>query len=220
MTQVFIGKICRRLPCLSLTVKAVPIQPDGGRSRRRGKADYRFKAYSTDIYIDTAMLFSMPEDQQNTEQTAEQISAALFSLLLSVARSMPRDLSRTGVATLNLLQLSGPQRITRLAELEGVTQPTMTTLLDRLENIGLVERHPDDSDGRATLISLSKSGVSYLSQRQQIGTRRIADLITRLPSDQTLRLADALAALVSLSQAAAIPRATHNSKSQSTQGGK
>jgi len=166
------------------------------------------------------MLFSMPEDQRNTNQTAEQISAALFSLLLSVARSMPRDLSRTGVATLSLLQLSGPQRITRLAELEGVTQPTMTTLLDKLENIGLVERHPDDSDGRATLISLSEFGVSYLSQRQQIGTERIADLIARLPRDQAQRLADALAALVSLSKVAAAQMAAHASKSQSTQGGK
>ncbi|TAN31037.1 MAG: MarR family transcriptional regulator [Actinomycetota bacterium] len=166
------------------------------------------------------MLFSMPENAPISKKTAEHISAALYSLLVSVARSMPRDLSRTGVATLSRLEQSGPQRITRLAELEGVTQPTMTTLLDKLAHMGLVERHPDESDGRATLISLSRFGKSYLSQRQQIGTERIADLVSRLPSEQIQLLADALTSLTSLSQAAALLLAVDTSTSQSIQGGK
>ena len=38
---------------------------------------------------------------------------------------------------------TGPRRITDLAEAEAVAQPTITTLVGRLERDGLVRRAPD-----------------------------------------------------------------------------
>jgi DNA-binding MarR family transcriptional regulator len=71
--------------------------------------------------------------------------AALLTRLL--ARQLRGELSRPEIGVLNTLQ-SGPRRITDLAELEGVAQPTMTQLVKRLERQGLVARagQPGDAD--------------------------------------------------------------------------
>ena len=134
----------------------------------------------------------------------EELASSLYSLMISVIHNMPRDMSKTGVATLNTLADSGPLRITRLADLEGVAQPSMTLLVDRLERQGLVERRRDNNDRRATLISLTDAGRSYLSRRKQVGTERLADLIAELPNEQARLLLDALPAISRLRQAAGI----------------
>jgi len=162
----------------------------------------------------------MSVEKVTSTYKSEQLSAALYSLLVSVARSMPRDISRTGVSVLNTLEQIDPQRITRLAEIENVTQPTMTLLIDKLQLMGLVERHRDNDDRRATLISLTRTGKSYLSQRRRIGTERISDLIANLPSEQTNLLIDALTAITNLSRIGTTILSTDRSISHPTKGGR
>lgn len=60
--------------------------------------------------------------------------------------------------TLAALIERGPARISDLAELERIRQPTMTTLIRRMVDEGLVERTADPGDGRATLISVTSAG--------------------------------------------------------------
>lgn len=149
----------------------------------------------------------------------DEVSASLYSLLISVAHSMPRDVSRTGVATLTTLAQSGPLRVTRLADLEGVAQPSMTILADKLEQLELVERRRDASDRRATLISLTPKGRSYLRRRQRIGAAHLDELIASLPNDQIRLLVEALPAITSLSHAASRLTDTGSSELQASDGG-
>src|ERR1700761_547870 len=65
--------------------------------------------------------------------------------------------SRTEVGVLRKLT-TGPRRITELAADEGVTQPAITLLVNRLQERGWVERIPDESDRRAVLVSLTPQG--------------------------------------------------------------
>jgi DNA-binding MarR family transcriptional regulator len=51
-----------------------------------------------------------------------------------------------------------PRRITELAAAEGVTQPAITLLVNRLEERGWVERAPDPTDARAVLVGLTPHG--------------------------------------------------------------
>lgn len=46
----------------------------------------------------------------------------------------------------------------RLAELEGVRPQSMATTIASLEDLGLVVRTPDPSDGRRQLVSLTQAG--------------------------------------------------------------
>src|ERR1700729_2579906 len=78
-------------------------------------------------------------------------AAALYGLPSTLLRRVPRDLSLTSLATLSTLDRTGPRRITDLAAVEGITQPSMTVLVTALERGGMASRHSDPDDGRVTL---------------------------------------------------------------------
>lgn len=46
--------------------------------------------------------------------------------------------------------------------MEGVTQPAVTQLVNRLERRGWVERHTDERDARAVLVALTAAGQAAL----------------------------------------------------------
>ena len=107
-----------------------------------------------------------------------------------------RDLSLTAVATLSSLDRQGPQRITTLAIAEGVSQPSMTQLIQRLEQRGLVARSSDPAAGRVALVTVTDQGRAALAARRQRNAERIAELLSDLPEPEVQALADSLAAVL------------------------
>lgn len=81
-------------------------------------------------------------------------SSRLTRLLASFGS---RELSRTESGLLITL-LDGPRRVTELAETEALAQPSVTRLVDRLEERGLVERARAAEDGRVVLVAISPQG--------------------------------------------------------------
>src|SRR6201996_595698 len=73
-------------------------------------------------------------------------------------REAPSGLSRAAASVLVTLRDEGPQRVTALAAHENVTQPTMSTLIRRLERRGLVVRNADAADRRACLVEVTEEG--------------------------------------------------------------
>ncbi|MCL2393978.1 MAG: MarR family transcriptional regulator [Acidimicrobiaceae bacterium] len=79
-----------------------------------------------------------------------------------------RQLTRTEAGLLATL-LDGPRRITELAETEGLAQPSVSKLVDKLEARHLVLRGRAADDGRAVLVSISTEGERTLeSARSEI----------------------------------------------------
>jgi DNA-binding MarR family transcriptional regulator len=72
-------------------------------------------------------------------------------------------LSRTEVGLLAALS-SRPHRITELAAREGITQPAVTQLVNRLQRRGWVERRTDPGDGRVVLVALTGAGREALER--------------------------------------------------------
>ena len=120
---------------------------------------------------------------------------ALYALLTTLLRRVPRDLSLTSLATLSTLSRTGPRRITDLAVIEGITQPSMTVLVTSLERAGLVARHSDPADGRVTLVALTAEGSRYLHSRRSAGTDALARLVDKLAPGEAAALAAAIPAL-------------------------
>jgi DNA-binding MarR family transcriptional regulator len=122
----------------------------------------------------------------------------LLELVTLVVRGVSgrRDLSLTAVATLISLDRQGSQRITTLATAEGVSQPSMTQLIQRLEQRGLVARGSDPADGRVALVTVTDQGRAALAARRKRSAERIAGLLADLPEPDVLTLADALAAVL------------------------
>ena len=55
-------------------------------------------------------------------------------------------------------------RLTDLAARAGMTRPSMLELVDELERAGYLERRPDERDGRAKLICLTRDGRRVVAQ--------------------------------------------------------
>ncbi|MGA4932551.1 MarR family winged helix-turn-helix transcriptional regulator [Streptomyces incarnatus] len=111
-----------------------------------------------------------------------------------------RDLSFTAASTLARLEREGPVRLTLLAAAEGVAQPSMTQLVQRLERQGLVMRVDDAVDGRVTLIAVTDAGREVLAARRRSRDARLADLVAGLPDDDRRALADAMRVVAPLVQ--------------------
>jgi DNA-binding MarR family transcriptional regulator len=129
---------------------------------------------------------------------AAELDARLIALWRTVGRFGRQDLSRTSASVLAALRDGGPQRVTALAAAESVAQPSMTTLLSRLERDGLVARGHDPADARAVLVTITAEGLERLTT---IRATRAAAIEARLaalePADREA-IAAAIPALAKL----------------------
>jgi DNA-binding MarR family transcriptional regulator len=121
-------------------------------------------------------------------------SALLTRLLL---RQLGGELSRSEAGLLNTLR-AGPRRITELAELEGLAQPTMTLLVKRLERHGLVIRERRDDDGRVVRVRLTEAGIAALEDYRAQAGAVLGAYLAEMPDHQLDALAAATEALAEL----------------------
>ena len=120
-----------------------------------------------------------------------------------VVRSNTRDIGITASLTLVTLDACGPRRITELAEMEGVSQPSMSGVVSGLERAGLVERHPDEQERRVVLVAITTSGRRYLVQRRRSSAEMLGRLIATLDDGEARALLGAVPVLERLSLQAA-----------------
>ncbi|MFF1815819.1 MarR family winged helix-turn-helix transcriptional regulator [Kribbella sp. NPDC058245] len=102
-----------------------------------------------------------------------------------LTRLASRDVSALPHAAMRLLgrlDELGPTRISDLAKADRTSQPTMSTLVQRLEEQGWVRREPDPSDSRASLISLTKTGLTELQRARQEAGAALAARLRHLPA--------------------------------------
>jgi DNA-binding MarR family transcriptional regulator len=87
---------------------------------------------------------------------------------------------------LALLADEGQVRISVLAAASGVTQPSMTELVGRLQREELVTRLTDPQDARATLVDITTRGRARRAKLQKCIHDRVVELLDMLPAeDQT-----------------------------------
>lgn len=121
-------------------------------------------------------------------ETADRLRLAIVRTARRLRQEAGEHLSPSSVAALATIERRGPLAPSELAELERVKRPTITRVVARLEEAGLVERTNDPTDGRAFLVSITRQGSELL---RRIRTRKNAYLARRLVKLE----ADDLAAL-------------------------
>jgi DNA-binding MarR family transcriptional regulator len=122
------------------------------------------------------------------EDANESIGELLDQAMDLTARFLSdrADLSASAAFVLNRVCREGPIRLTVLAAKEGISQPSMTQLVQRLERQGLVARLADPGDGRAALIGITGHGQTMLDDRKRIRRERLAQLLATLtPEEQS-----------------------------------
>ena len=86
-------------------------------------------------------------------------------------------LSPSQTAALATIERHGPLTPSELAERERVQRPTVTRVLARLEEAGLVERAADPQDRRSCLVTVSADGRALLDE---VRARKDAFLARRI----------------------------------------
>jgi DNA-binding MarR family transcriptional regulator len=118
-------------------------------------------------------------------------------LVRLLVREAGGELSRTEAGLLSTLS-GGPRRITELAELEGLAQPTMTSLVKALEQQGLVRRDRQADDGRVVLVNLTDRGAAALEDYRARFRELLGIYLADIPDEQVEELAAATGALTQL----------------------
>ena len=114
------------------------------------------------------------------------------------------ELSASAAFVLNRVCREGPIRLTALAAKEGVSQPSMTQLIQRLERLDLVARLADPDDGRAALIGITEHGQTLLNDRKRMRRDRLKALMATLtPEEESALWLAARVALPTLQRLAA-----------------
>lgn len=85
--------------------------------------------------------------------------------------------------------------MTDLAAAELVTQPTMTVLVNRLEQDGLVRKRRDAEDARAVLVEITEVGRAQLAEVRAGRAAVLQERLDRLDDEARAALAAALPAL-------------------------
>lgn len=130
------------------------------------------------------------------------VAERLYRLATQVVRTAPRDVSLNSLATLGRLEITGPRRVSDLAALEGVAQPSMTELVGRLVRDGLAERRPSLDDRRVVLVAITEQGRRFLRERRNLVVDLVANLLAQLTADEAAALAAAIPAFDHLHQLA------------------
>jgi len=131
----------------------------------------------------------------------DYVSSQLLPRAALVTRLLVRQLggtwSRTEIGLLNTLSY-GPRRITELAEFERLAQPTMTHVVKRLEQRGVVTRQRQADDGRVVLVELTEAGIAAVEDFRAQASAALGARLAEMPDDQVQALAVATETLAQL----------------------
>src|SRR5262245_39689581 len=94
------------------------------------------------------------------------------------------DLTQSQISALQSLDVGGALTPRELAEAERVQPPTMTRIVSRLEELGLVVRTPHPSDGRQVFLALSPTGRELLEGYRRTRDEWLAQRLAELPADE------------------------------------
>jgi len=106
-----------------------------------------------------------------------------------------RSISITHLQVMNILDSAGPMPMGHLAEQLGSTLPTLTGLVSRMEQRGLVTRTHDAVDRRVVLVQVTTTGADQLRDLTGLRHQRLAHAVALLSDSQQRELVSAFRSL-------------------------
>ena len=155
--------------------------------------------------IDFALVGTATKVRQEENGPLTPLEANLSWLLATVNHALATEMtaafeavgiSPRGHCVLSRAQ-SGGRTQSELAEEVGLDKTTMVVTVDELEQAGLAERHPSETDRRARVITVTDAGRRKIAEGEEIVDRIQQDVLESLPVKKRAALMDALAQLVS-----------------------
>jgi len=118
-----------------------------------------------------------------------QLADLLWRLTKRLRRGQARRLAPLGLTPAQeralrvIARAEEPQRMTGLAEELGIVPRSLTTVIDALEEAGLVRREVDARNRRATLLHLTPRGATVRDEMREARRQAAEDLFAPLADE-------------------------------------
>lgn len=139
-------------------------------------------------------------ENSNSHATARSLPIALLRARERVMGPIRSMLSDVGITeqqwrVLRVLDEAGPQDPTTIAESACLLLPSLTRILQKLEEKELITRTADKVDRRKQVVSITESGSALIAENLGHSIALLDRLRARMGSDEYDRLLDLLNAL-------------------------
>lgn len=132
------------------------------------------------------------------EDLVARLRLAMVRLTRQLRRADPAGLSLAALSALTTIAVRGQMTLGELAEAERLQSPSVTRIVDRLEEAGLVQRVPCHEDRRIIRAVATEAGHRLLEERWCGGNAFLAARIAALPPAERESLEDAVGLLEAL----------------------
>jgi DNA-binding MarR family transcriptional regulator len=121
--------------------------------------------------------------------TAEQLAISLREAIMRLNRRLRQaravgDLTFSQLSALTSLQLAGALTPRELADTERVQPPTMTKIVGKLEDRGLVARTPHPTDRRQVILAATEEGRAVYAQFEEARNEWLALQLAELTPEE------------------------------------
>nr|WP_173745290.1 MarR family transcriptional regulator [Actinoplanes sp. TFC3] len=141
-------------------------------------------------------------ERVSAEQLAITLREAITRLGRRVRQARPiGDLTFSQLSALTSLQLAGALTPRELADVERVQPPTMTKIVGKLEERGLVARTPHPTDRRQVILAATEEGRAVYAQFEKARNEWLARQLAELTQEERDTLERAAAILHQVARA-------------------
>ncbi len=126
---------------------------------------------------------------------ATRLRLAVTRLARSLRQQSDTGLSPSQVSTLASIARHGPLTLGALADWERVAPPTITRIIAKLEDDGLVTRQTSTTDRRRAEVAITDAGLDIMSETNRRKNAWLADRLAQLTPEERERIHDAIDAL-------------------------
>jgi len=127
--------------------------------------------------------------------TPPELTERASRLRLAITRTARRmrqeagsELGPASVSALATIDRAGPLTAGELARVERIQRPTVSRLLARLEEEGLVTRAADPDDGRCSIVTTTPTGTALLKRLRGRKNAYLAQRMRKLSDDDVIAL--------------------------------
>jgi DNA-binding MarR family transcriptional regulator len=134
------------------------------------------------------------------DQILDSVTEDLFSIPPLIGNSIRKKVLRTALENISeditpphfiimkTLEKEGILHVSEIGERLGIPKPQMTHLLDKLEELDIVERKTDSADRRALNIMLTGKGLKTLQKHDRLINEAVKTTLSRLTGDELKEL--------------------------------
>lgn len=125
-------------------------------------------------------------DSEQIRQSISELAGIITRLSILQMKNLMNEtgLSHSQMISLMQMNMQGCCGVSQIAEHLGTTDAASSQMVQRLVDMGLVEREESQEDRRAKKVSLTKKGKDLVNRLIENRRKMIEEMVNRLPEEK------------------------------------